>query len=254
MHWRPCKLAAAAPLTTALSRSTVGSMDWEGEGLGVLEASLRLAESELRKREERALAGGLTGEAQRAIAAEHDRIASARDVVADLQDERAAARDLAGLQRDVSGSSRDRRARDSEDDCDPGFPDRFLSAEDRDDAAGDRAESHDDRARAHQAREHAAADRNRAADEREQVARLAVIQTPSLAGLSAALEARRLIGQAQGLLMARHSLSTDDAFASLVRLSRVENVNVGDIAARLISSSEPAQPVGVESPGPEHVL
>lgn len=225
-------------------------MDWDGEGLGVLEASLRLAESELRECEEGALAGGLTWEAQRAIAAERDRIASARDVVADLKDERAAARDLAGLQRDVVGSSRDRRSRGLGDDSDPGFPDRFLAAEDRDDAAGDRADSHDDRSRAHAAREHAAADRNRAADEREQVAHLADVQARSLEGLSAVLESRRLIGQAQGLLMARHSLSTEDAFATLVRLSRVENVKMGVVAARLVSGSEPAPRVDVVSPDP----
>ena len=213
------------------------AVDWDDEGLAVWEASLRLAEDDLRDREQRALTEGLSAEARLEIAAEHDKVASARDTVADMQDERASGRDVAGLQRDVKGSLRDRRSRGLVDDCDPAFPDRCLAGEDRDFAAGDRADSHDDRARAHAAREHAAADRSRAAEDRERAA----AQTRSLDELHAALESRRVIGQAQGLLMARHNLSTQEAFAALVRLSQAENVKLRDVAARLASSSDPVR-------------
>lgn len=46
-----------------------------------------------------------------------------------------------------------------QDDTDPGFADRWLSAEDRDDAAGDRADARDDRAAALSDREHATQER-----------------------------------------------------------------------------------------------
>ena len=52
--------------------------------------------------------------------------------------------------------------------------------------------------------------------------------------LAASLSSRRLIGQAQGLLMERFSLDPEAAFALLRRLSQTSNVKVVEIARRLV--------------------
>lgn len=218
--------------------TTVRCVDWEDEGLRVWETSLCLAEDELRDREQRALAADPSSAARLAIAAEHDKIAQHLDALADMQDERAAARDVAGLRRDVKGSTRDRRARAVKRDLDSAFPDRSVAGVDRDYAAGDRGDSYGDRNRAHQAREHAAADRARAADDRDHAAQRAAEQARQLDELRAALESRLVIGQAQGLLMARHHLSSQDAFTALVRLSQDGSVKMRDVAARLVAAEE----------------
>lgn len=49
---------------------------------------------------------------------------------------------------------------------------------------------------------------------------------------------QQVIGQAQGILMERHKLTGDRAFALLVRASQHENVKLRDLAAQLVRSGE----------------
>lgn len=212
----------------------------EGEE-GVLadwEQRLRLAEADVHEREQQALADDPTPEELIAFAAERDKIALDRDTIAERHDEQAGARDRSALDRDVAGSGRDRHARIQGQDLDTAFPDRFAAGEDRDFAAGDRADSHDDRHRGRALRERAAADRERAAADRDRAAQRAQEQVHEIAGLQAALESRLVIGQAQGLLMARHTMSPESAFGVLVRLSQDCNVKLRDVAAQLVAAAE----------------
>lgn len=54
--------------------------------------------------------------------------------------------------------------------------------------------------------------------------------------LSSANESRELIGQAQGILMERHKVTSDQAFALLVRVSQQQNTKLRDIADQLVHS------------------
>ena len=56
------------------------------------------------------------------------------------------------------------------------------------------------------------------------------------AGLNTALDTRKLIGQAQGLLMERHGLDGDRAFEVLRRYSQDHNIKLRDVAAHLIET------------------
>jgi len=49
---------------------------------------------------------------------------------------------------------------------------------------------------------------------------------------------QQVIGQAQGILMERHKITEDRAFAVLVRASQHTNIKLWDLAARLASSGE----------------
>jgi GAF domain-containing protein len=53
-----------------------------------------------------------------------------------------------------------------------------------------------------------------------------------------AIDARKLIGQAQGMLMERFSLDADQAFAVLRRYSQDNNVKLRDVAQRLIDTRQ----------------
>jgi len=48
----------------------------------------------------------------------------------------------------------------------------------------------------------------------------------------------QLVGQAQGILMERHKLTTDQAFALLVRVSQHQNVKLRDVADKLVHSGQ----------------
>jgi AmiR/NasT family two-component response regulator len=52
--------------------------------------------------------------------------------------------------------------------------------------------------------------------------------------LEEALETRTIIGQAQGILMERFSLSADEAFAYLRRRSNTDNVKLRDLAVEIV--------------------
>ena len=53
---------------------------------------------------------------------------------------------------------------------------------------------------------------------------------------------RQLIGQAQGILMERHKITDDQAFALLVRASQHSNVKLRDIAEQLVRSGALPEP------------
>jgi AmiR/NasT family two-component response regulator len=54
-------------------------------------------------------------------------------------------------------------------------------------------------------------------------------------GLREALESRHTIGLAQGILMARHTLTVSQAFDHLRRRSQSDNVKLREIAADLVA-------------------
>lgn len=56
------------------------------------------------------------------------------------------------------------------------------------------------------------------------------------AGLTRSVATRQLIGQAQGILMERHKLTADQAFALLVKASQHHNTKLRDIADHLVRS------------------
>ncbi|WP_265446361.1 GAF and ANTAR domain-containing protein [Flexivirga meconopsidis] len=63
---------------------------------------------------------------------------------------------------------------------------------------------------------------------------LEVAQTQE--GLRTALDARKLIGQAQGILMERYRLDPDRAFEVLRRFSQEKNLKLRDVAAHLVGT------------------
>ena len=71
--------------------------------------------------------------------------------------------------------------------------------------------------------------------------------------LWSAVDARHLIGQAQGILMERYSISAEQAFAVLRRYSQNHNRKLHDIAAGLVSTGElpdrPADLAAARHPG-----
>jgi PAS domain S-box-containing protein len=58
--------------------------------------------------------------------------------------------------------------------------------------------------------------------------------------LRTALDSRAVIDQAKGMLMALHGLSSDEAFAHIVKVSRNSNVKVRDVAERLVRENSRA--------------
>lgn len=200
------------------------------EPLDVWAAALAAAEADLEEREQLAAGQRPTPQELAAFAAERDKISDDRDALAEAYDARARGRDRAALDRDVVGSGRDRSARDIAHDLDAAALDRFAAGEDRDLSAGDRGDSYDDRARSSAARRAAADDRRRASADRQ-----AAIDEATT--LNEALQTRLQIGQAQGLLMARHRLTPDQTFALLVRFSQTTNVKLRDVAAQLVAAA-----------------
>jgi AmiR/NasT family two-component response regulator len=57
-------------------------------------------------------------------------------------------------------------------------------------------------------------------------------------GLPQAVATRQLIGQAQGILMERHKITGNRAFALLVRHSQQENIKLRELSERLVRSGE----------------
>jgi GAF domain-containing protein len=56
--------------------------------------------------------------------------------------------------------------------------------------------------------------------------------------LARTVETRQRIGQAQGILMERHRMTDDQAFALLVRVSQRSNTKLRDVADRLVHTGE----------------
>jgi GAF domain-containing protein len=67
-------------------------------------------------------------------------------------------------------------------------------------------------------------------------AAVAVANARSESSLWQAIESRRLIGQAQGILMERFELTGEQAFAVLRRYSQDNNVRLREVAQRLVRS------------------
>jgi GAF domain-containing protein len=57
--------------------------------------------------------------------------------------------------------------------------------------------------------------------------------------LGEALASRDIIGQAKGMLMERHQISSDEAFTLLRKLSQQSNTRVAEIARRLVDAAPP---------------
>jgi GAF domain-containing protein len=69
-------------------------------------------------------------------------------------------------------------------------------------------------------------------------ASIAVAVAREQASLRRAVDARKLVGQAQGILMERFSVDADRAFAILRRYSQDNNFKLRDVAQRLIDTRE----------------
>ncbi|MFE7747103.1 GAF and ANTAR domain-containing protein [Nocardia sp. NPDC057455] len=69
-------------------------------------------------------------------------------------------------------------------------------------------------------------------------AAVALASAQQMTQLARAIDTRDLIGQAKGILMERHKLTADQAFALLVRASQHTNTKLADIAEYLTHSGE----------------
>jgi GAF domain-containing protein len=69
-------------------------------------------------------------------------------------------------------------------------------------------------------------------------ATLALEHSWNIAGLNVALDSRKLIGQAQGLLMERYDLDEAKAFELLRRYSQDHNTKLRDVASHLIATRQ----------------
>jgi GAF domain-containing protein len=61
----------------------------------------------------------------------------------------------------------------------------------------------------------------------------------SATNLRNALSSRQDVGMASGILMERHRISAEDAFATLVKASQDRNVKLREIARRVVETGEP---------------
>jgi GAF domain-containing protein len=77
-----------------------------------------------------------------------------------------------------------------------------------------------------------------------QHASLAVATALRVRDLSSALDARKVVGQAMGILMERFDLDSDRAFAVLRRYSQNDNMKLRDVAERLIETRRLPAPAG----------
>jgi len=80
-------------------------------------------------------------------------------------------------------------------------------------------------------------------------------RTRQVENLSAALETRKMIGQAVGVLMAQYQIDEDRAFEFLVRVSRDGNIKLRDVAngSSTTSTRRPGQRDPSRCPGAEPV-
>ncbi|KNX38684.1 GAF and ANTAR domain-containing protein [Luteipulveratus halotolerans] len=67
-------------------------------------------------------------------------------------------------------------------------------------------------------------------------AAIAIESAQTQEGLRTALDARKLIGQAQGILMERHGLTGDQAFDVLRRYSQDHNIKLREVAEQLVET------------------
>ncbi|GAB2619388.1 GAF and ANTAR domain-containing protein [Pseudactinotalea suaedae] len=69
-------------------------------------------------------------------------------------------------------------------------------------------------------------------------AALALVASLTVEGLNLALDGRKRIGQAQGILMERHGLDEDQAFAVLKRYSQDHNIKLRELAEQLVQDRQ----------------
>lgn len=69
-------------------------------------------------------------------------------------------------------------------------------------------------------------------------AAIALVASFTVEGLTVALDGRKRIGQAQGILMERHGLTEEQAFAVLKRYSQDFNVKLRDVAEQLVRTKK----------------
>jgi GAF domain-containing protein len=82
-------------------------------------------------------------------------------------------------------------------------------------------------------------------------AAIALAASRQVESLELAIDARKLIGQAQGMLMERFDLDADRAFAVLRRYSQDNNIKLRDVAQRLIDTRKlPQDPRTEPQPDP----
>ena len=67
-------------------------------------------------------------------------------------------------------------------------------------------------------------------------AAVAIAYASEITGLTEAVHARTVIGQAVGIVMQRYRLPDDRAFAFLVRLSQARNVKLRRVAQEMVAS------------------
>lgn len=72
---------------------------------------------------------------------------------------------------------------------------------------------------------------------------LAYDHAHELEGLRTSNESRNLIGQAQGILMARHGVDADEAFRLLSRRSQNENLKLREVARALVAAQTASHPL-----------
>ncbi|WP_310964676.1 GAF and ANTAR domain-containing protein [Nocardioides terrisoli] len=83
-------------------------------------------------------------------------------------------------------------------------------------------------------------------------AALALDGSLKVKGLNVALDGRKRIGQAQGILMERHGLDEDQAFAVLRRYSQNHNIKLRALAETLVVTRKlPAYGPAEKDPGPD---
>ena len=69
-------------------------------------------------------------------------------------------------------------------------------------------------------------------------AAIALHQAREVENLNQALESRKVIGQALGIVMERYGLDENHAFAFLLRASSTSNIKLRDIAAQLVEDTQ----------------
>ena len=69
-------------------------------------------------------------------------------------------------------------------------------------------------------------------------AALALDASLTVEGLNIALDGRKRIGQAEGILMERHGLDEDQAFGVLKRYSQDNNIKLRELAERIVATRQ----------------
>ena len=111
------------------------------------------------------------------------------------------------------------------------FRERLLTAEDQRDVADQARETAED------SRRDAVTDRRDAERRVVEVEQLLVASEELAEQLQHALDARIVIEQAKGFLVARHGVTPDEAFEALRRYARRNRVTLRDVAADVVTGT-----------------